>query len=105
MFFQVVGVLEEGTIFSMTEQSSIYTPNVTLLNTFNLDKEYNTFGALLHEKTTVESFENDLRNFLSKEIGFNKQDKNALFINNIQLQVKAFNTLFNGINSFLWIVS
>jgi putative ABC transport system permease protein len=104
VYFQVVGVLEEGTLFGLMEQNSIYTPDVTLYNTFNTDREFLTFGALLHEKTAVETFETELRNFLSKELGFNKDDRRALYINNVQLQVKAFNSLFKGINGFLWLL-
>ncbi len=104
MFFQVVGTLKEGTLLSMMEQNSIYMPNVTLENTFSLDREFFTFGALLHENTSVETIENEWRDFLSKEIRFDKNDWGALYINNVQLQVKAFNTLFNGIDVFLWVL-
>ena len=104
VFFQVVGILKEGTIFSMMEQNSIYITDATLLNTFNPDKEYITFGALLCEKSAIEPFENQLRVFLAEQMGFNKEDKRALYVNNIQLQVSAFNALFDGINIFLWIL-
>lgn len=104
VFFQVVGVLKSGTMFSMMEQNNIYTPLVCLFNTFNLHKEFMTLGTLLYEKTTVESFENELRNFFAREMQFDKNDRNALYINNVQLQVKAFNSLFNGIDVFLWIL-
>jgi len=103
-FFLVVGVLEEGTLFSMMEQNNIYTPNVTMENMFCLDREFYTFGALLHENTSVETIETELRDFLAKEVGFDKNDWGALYINNVQLQVKAFNSLFNGIDIFLWIL-
>jgi putative ABC transport system permease protein len=104
VFFQVVGVLKSGTLFSMMEQNNIYTPIISLYHTFNLAKEFLTFGALLHDKTVVETFETELRNYLSQEIGFNKSDRNSLYINNIQLQVSAFNSLFNGIDVFLWVL-
>lgn len=102
VFFQVVGVLKAGTLFSIMEQNCIYVPIVSLQNTFNIDNEFLTFGALLHGNTTVETFENELRDFLSQEIGFDGNDRGALYVNNIQLQVSAFNSLFNGINVFLW---
>jgi putative ABC transport system permease protein len=104
VYFLVVGILKGGTIFSMMEQNSIYIPDVTLFHTFNIEKEHITFGALLHENTSVETFESQLRAFLAKEMKFNKNDKRALYVNNIQLQVKAFNTLFDGINIFLWLL-
>jgi putative ABC transport system permease protein len=104
VFFQVVGVLKSGTLFSMIEQDNIYTPIVSLYHIFNLTKDFLTFGALLHDKTAVETFETELRNYLSQEIGFEKNDRRALYINNIQLQVTAFNSLFNGIDIFLWVL-
>jgi len=104
VMFQVVGLLKGGTLFSMMEQNSIYTTSETLFYTFNTERTYTTFGALLHPETSIETFEGRLRTFLAKEKGFDKDDSRALYINNIQLQVKSFNTLFDGINKFLWVL-
>jgi len=104
VMFQVVGVLKGGTIFSMMEQNSMYTPSTTLLNTFNMERKYATFGAILHDNTAIETFEGRLRDYLAKEVGFANDDRNALFINNIQLQVKAFGMLFDGVDKFLWVL-
>jgi putative ABC transport system permease protein len=102
--FTVVGILKGGTMFSLMEQNSIYSPDITLRNTYNLAYEYSTFGALLHENTNIETFEGRLRNFISETVGIDKEDRGALYINNIQLQVKAFGMLFDGMNIFLWIL-
>jgi ABC-type antimicrobial peptide transport system, permease component len=103
MFF-VVGVLKGGTIFSMMEQNSIYAPSTTLLNTFNLERQYATFGAILHDNTAVETFELRLRDYIAKEIGFAKDDRSALYIINTQLQAKAFGMIFDGVDTFLWVL-
>jgi putative ABC transport system permease protein len=104
VMFRVVGIMKGGTVFSAMEQNSIYTPSTTLLNTFNLEREYSTFGAILHENTAIETFESRLRNYLAKEVGFAGDDRGALYVINIQLQVKAFGMLFDGIDKFLWIL-
>ena len=104
VMFQIIGVLKSGTLFSLMEQNSIYTPSTTLLNTYNLEREYATFGAILHENTTIETFEERLRDYLAKEAGFAKDDRSALFINNIQMQVKVFGMLFDGVDKFLWVL-
>jgi putative ABC transport system permease protein len=104
VMFQVVGLLKGGTIFSMMEQNSIYTTSETLFYTFNLERTCSTFGALLHPNTSVETFNGRLRIFLAKAKGFDRDDRRSLFINNIQEQVKGFNSLFDGINKFLWIL-
>jgi putative ABC transport system permease protein len=102
--FTVVGLLKGGTLFSLMEQNSIYSPDISLRNTYNLNLEYSTFGALLHPNTNIETFEGRLRDFLSETTGIDKEDHGALYINNIQLQVKAFGMLFDGMNIFLWIL-
>ena len=104
VMFQVVGILKGGTMFSMMEQNSIYIPSTTLLYTFNPERSYSTFGAILHNNTTIETFETRLRDYLAKEAGFNKDDRGALYILNIQQSVKAFGMLFDGIDKFLWIL-
>ena len=104
VIFTVIGTLKAGTVFSMMEQNSIYSPGATLRKTYNLDSEYSTFGALLNENTDFKTFESRLRDFLSETTGIDKNDRSALFIINIQAQVKAFGMLFNGINTFLWIL-
>ena len=86
----------------MIEQNNIYIPNTTLQYVFNLDDSFLTFGALLSERTSIETFETELRNCISQIVGFNKDDRGALFVNNVQLQVQSFNSLFKGINVFLW---
>jgi len=102
VMFNVVGVLKGGTVFSTMEQYSIYTPSTTLLNTFNLERKYATFGAILHDNTAIETFETRLRNYLAKEIGFANDDRSALFILNIQQTIKGFGMLFDGVDKFLW---
>ena len=104
VLFTVVGTLKGGTMFSLMEQNCIYSPDITLRSTYNLAFEYSTFGALLHENTSIETFDNRLRNYLSEIIGIDKNDRSALYINNIQLQVKAFGMLFDGMDVFLWIL-
>jgi len=102
VMFYVVGVLKGGTVFSLMEQNSIYTPSTTLLNTFNLERKYATFGAILHDNTAIETFETRLRDYLAKEIGFANDDRSALYIINIQQTVKGFGMLFDGVDKFLW---
>jgi putative ABC transport system permease protein len=102
--FRIVGILKGGTIFSVMEQNSIYAPDPSLRYTFNTGREYGTLGALLHEDTSIETFENRLRNYLSDETGIDRRDRGALYINNIQLQVKAFGMLFDGVDMFLWVL-
>ncbi|MDR1402716.1 MAG: ABC transporter permease [Tannerellaceae bacterium] len=104
VMFCVVGVLKSGTLSSIMEQNNMYVPASALLATFNPERSYTTFGAILHDNTAIETFEGKLRNYLAQETGFSEDDKRALLVTNIQLQVKAFNLLFDGVDTFLWIL-
>ena len=104
IYFKVIGVLDNKNVFSQFEQNSIYAPNIVIKNIFNPEGEFYTFGILLNKNTTAETFEQKLREYLSGIARFNKDDTQALFINNVQLQVKAFNSLFHGLNVILWVV-
>jgi putative ABC transport system permease protein len=104
VMFLVVGVLKEGTIFGRLEENSIYVPDETLFYVFNVDREYSSFGVLIDGDTDAVAFERQLRGSLASEAGFDPKDGSAVYVTNIQLQVKAFNSLFDGINVFLWIL-
>ena len=104
VFFKVVGVLEGGTLYGMLEQNSIYTPDIVLYHTFNVEREYDTFGLLLDSETLTNEYEKKIRSFLAEELRFNENDTRALYIQNVQLQVGAFNVLFDGVNIFLWFI-
>jgi putative ABC transport system permease protein len=100
--FKVTGIIKEGSILSLGETNSIYIPDVVIYNSFNIEKKYTTFGILLKPDAPVEKVEKEIREFLSGELNISKTDRKAIEINNIQLQVSAFNQLFNGIDIFLW---
>lgn len=104
VYFQVVGVIESGTLYGMIEESSIYMPNATLFSTFDLEKTYSTFGILVENKGITVDYEEKLRACLAQDMGFSENDTRALYVNNVQLQVEAFNFLFSGLNLFLWFV-
>lgn len=103
VYFQVVGTLKEGTIYSMMEQNCIYMPDATLFTTYNINREYYSFGVLLTPSIQTDFFDDQLRTYLSQNIGFRKNDK-SLYINNIQKQIEVFMRLFDGINVFLWVI-
>ena len=103
-WFQVIGVLSEGTIFSQNEQNIIFLPSNSFRSTFNQQHQFSLFGVSLFEGTNVSNFENDLTRYLAKNLDFQANDTKALFILNLNEQVKAFKKLFKGINMILWVL-
>jgi putative ABC transport system permease protein len=102
--FKVVGVIKEGSIISMGEINSVYMPDEALHHYFNFEKRYTTFGLLLKPDAPIERVEKEIRSFLAKELRIGESDEKAIHIDNIQLQVSAFNQLFDGIDIFLWVM-
>lgn len=102
--FKVVGILGNKNIIDRFEQNSIYAPDVIIKGIFNPEGTFYTFGAQLSNITEMETFEKNLRQSLAYIAGFNKDDNNALYINNVKMQVKVFNKLFQGINILLWAI-
>jgi putative ABC transport system permease protein len=103
-FFKVIGVIEKGSLFTQNEQNSIYVPFSTFKDCLNNFSEFNSIGLTLSGKTNALEFENKFKSFLAKRKGFNASDKKALYIVNLETQVKSFDMLFNGIDTFLWLI-
>jgi len=102
-WFQVVGILESNSLFS-NNKSQIFIPFSCLQNMFTNSKPLSSFAFILHTQSTATNFENILLRYLSKKYDFNIDDKNAIYINNLQSNSSALKNLFGTINSFLWMV-
>jgi len=103
-YFTVIGVINKGTLFTQNNQNIIYVPYNSFIDCFNSTGKFNTFVLALKSKTETNIFENRIRSFLGRRKGFDKEDKKALFILNFANQVKTFEKLFKGIDTFLWFV-
>lgn len=103
--FRVIGVIDNNSIFSRADENQIFMPSTTAINTFNVSEEYSRIGMLMNETGNIdETLEVSLRDCISRMLSFDSNDYGALYINNVQLQVKAFNSMFDVIQYFLWFV-
>ena len=102
--FKVVGIIASGTLFGLIEENSVYMSDQAFFHTFGVEMNYATFGLIVENKGVTSDSEDRIREYLSQEIGFSSGDNKALYINNVQMQVDAFNYLFNGLEIFLWFV-
>lgn len=103
IWFQVVGILAEKSLFSDNQQH-IYIPYQTIQDQFNLGKTLDSFAIALKSDTSPVKFEEEFKTYLSKRYKFHKDDKNAIYIDNLQSEAKTFNSLFKSIKLFLWLV-
>lgn len=103
IWFQIVGVLAEKSLFSNNKRH-IYIPFGTLQNHFFANKNINCFALSLKPENSARKFEKSIKNYLSKNYQFDIEDKNAIYINNVQSNAKSIKGLFKTINGFLWLV-
>lgn len=103
-YFKVSGILAKGSSFSQHEMDIIYLPFSTHCLCFNPKREFNAFNILFAANIKSVETEYALKKYLARKIGFDINDKKALYIANLKNQVESFNKLFNGINIFLWFI-
>lgn len=103
--FKIIGIIDNNTLMGGTDENSIFMPSTTAISTFRVPNEYSRIGMLLKETEDLnENLDKSLRNCISRTLLFDSEDYGAIYINNVQLQVKAFNIMFDGIRNFLWFV-
>ncbi|GAB7089283.1 ABC transporter permease [Marinifilum fragile] len=103
VWFQIIGVLAEKSLFSNNKRH-IYIPFGALQNHFFKDKSMNCFALSLKAENSAKRFEESIKNYLSKNYQFDVEDKNAIYINNVQSSAGSIKGLFKTINGFLWLV-
>lgn len=103
VWLRVVGVLAEKSLFSDNQQQ-IYIPYQTMKEQYNYGSAIDCFAMSLTNNTSPVKFEEYFKSYLTNKYSFHKDDKNAIYIENLQADAKAFNSLFKSIQLFLWIV-
>lgn len=103
-FFKIIGVLKSGTIFSQTEQNSVFVPFNTAATCLNLKPDFNVFGLTLSKNCNANMAENHIKRYLERILNIDADDTNSLYVFNFNQQVESFQKLFKGLNVFLWFI-
>ena len=99
-YYKVIGVLKSGSVFDQGEQGNIFIPFRTGILNFNTKGEFSAFGLSLKKGVGTKKVEDRIRHFLSKHIGFEFKNQEALYIFNYKEQSNVFEKLFKGLNIF-----
>lgn len=103
VWFKIVGILSDKSLFS-DHNNDIYLPLSTLQLQYNKGNDIDCFAFALNNKTDAEKFEKNIKSYLARRFKYSVDDKNAIYIDNMQASTASFNSLFKIINIFLWIV-
>lgn len=104
VFFKVVGVLVTGSMLSQQSQDAVYIPITACQINYNLGHQPRVIGISLKAKADTKTFEEHYKQSLAKIAHFDLEDKNAVFIYNMEEQIKSFRKLFDGLNIFFWFI-
>jgi putative ABC transport system permease protein len=104
MFYMVVGILKNEDIFSSAEINSIYVPFSNYQRNINGAPAFSAFCLYLAQTSDAKVFEESLRNYIARQLRFSSDDKQALYIANFETQTSAFESLFKGLQIFIWAV-
>jgi putative ABC transport system permease protein len=103
-FFRIVGVLKGGNMFSQAEQNAVFIPFQTAIVCLEVKNEFRVIGLTLKNNTDTKTGETYIKKFLGRYLQIDAEDSNALYVLNFNQQVKSFQTLFKGLNIFLWFI-
>ncbi|MBR5959303.1 MAG: ABC transporter permease [Salinivirgaceae bacterium] len=103
-YFQIVGIIKNDNIFSVSDVNSVYIHYDNYLRCFGYSLTFNSFCLLLNNDVNTTDFEQELKNYIAYKSNFDKEDSQALYVSNIEAQTSSFESLFNSINVVIWIV-
>jgi putative ABC transport system permease protein len=106
-YLQIVGTLAKDSSFNYGYRDRVLITSQAFARIYRADilDECNHFKILLQPEADAVSIENQMRSYLAKQLQLSSTDQNAIYIRNVNAQVKVFNKLFHNIRIFLWVIS
>ncbi|MDR0814862.1 MAG: ABC transporter permease [Bacteroidales bacterium] len=99
--FTVVGIIANN-LQNQYEARQIYLPYQAFKNYIDPEPRFNTIVMSLSPSSTAQKMQPKIRSFLARRFQIHQNDDKAFYINSMEEQVKAFNSLFGAIRKFLW---
>jgi putative ABC transport system permease protein len=104
VYFQVIGVLKKSSQLSGMDQNAIIIPYSTMRACYNKGEKFTSIAVMFKDNFNTQNIDENIREFLGRQLKFDKWDQQAVYIWNINTMVTSVNKLFSGINVFLWIL-
>jgi putative ABC transport system permease protein len=102
-YFQVVGISKPGSMFDQSDRNSIFIPYNYYKSLFNISSMGN-FMMSLKKEVDGKAFDKQFKKYLANLYGYDVEDSKAVFTYNLSEEVENFQTLFSGVQIFIWFV-
>ncbi|QMU30695.1 ABC transporter permease [Adhaeribacter radiodurans] len=104
IYFKVVGVFNIKGNNGARREERAYIPFSTLQVTFNQPNQVQMMAMVGQDGIPAKQIEDKVKKALAQRHKFSADDSMALYVNNNETELNQINSLFRGIEIFVWIV-
>ena len=106
VYYRVIGVMKNDDMVSQQAESEIFVPYPSFTRNIQDTPDISVFGFYLSDdaKISVVDFKKKIFNYLARNLRFDANDPNAVYIQTLEEQIADINSIFTGISVFIWIV-
>ena len=106
VYYRVIGVMKNDDMVSQQAESEIFVPYPSFTRNIQDTPDISVFGFYLSDdaQISVIDFKKKIVSYLARNLHFDENDPNAIYVQTLEEQLEDINSIFTGISVFIWIV-
>ena len=106
VYYRVIGVMKNDDMVSQQAESEIFVPYPSFTRNIQDTPDISVFGFYLSDdaQISVIDFKKKIVSYLARNLRFDENDPNAIYVQTLEEQLENINSIFMGISVFIWIV-
>ena len=106
VYYRVIGVMKNDDMVSQQAESEIFVPYPSFTRNIQDTPDISVFGFYLSDDAhiSVIDFKKKIVSYLARNLRFDENDPNAIYVQTLEEQLENINSIFTGISVFIWIV-
>lgn len=106
VYYRVIGVMKNDDMVSQQAESEIFVPYPSFTRNIQDTPDISLFGFYLSDdaQISVIDFKKKIVSYLARNLRFDENDPNAIYVQTLEEQLENINSIFTGISVFIWIV-
>ena len=106
VYYRVIGVMKNDDMVSQQAESEIFVPYPSFTRNIQDTPDISLFGFYLRDdaQISVIAFKKKIVSYLARNLRFDENDPNAIYVQTLEEQLENINSIFTGISVFIWIV-
>ena len=106
VYYRVIGVMKNDDMVSQQAESEIFVPYPSFTRNIQDTPDISVLGFYLSDDSQISvlDFKKKIINYFARNLRFDENDPNAIYIQTLEEQISNINSIFTGISIFIWIV-